>query len=130
MAGAAVRRLAAGIMCHGLAVVLRWYSCTHSPLESTCRKGPGGASATGRIAFRRPEVAEPVSLSGRNQLRHRASHRQLAGLAIREGDKPMGKFGRDPFDAFQFFAFQLPCAVFGSLVGTLAVVAILRVLGV
>jgi hypothetical protein len=41
----------------------------------------------------------------------------------------MWNFGRDPFDAFQFFALQLPCAVFGSLVGTLAAVAILQILG-
>jgi hypothetical protein len=41
----------------------------------------------------------------------------------------MGKFGRDPFDAFQFFAFQLPCIMAGSLLGTLAAVAVLQILG-
>ena len=53
-----------------------------------------------------------------------------AGLAMGEGDQPvMWNFGRGPFDAFQFFAFQLPCAVLGSLLGTLAAVAILQALG-
>jgi hypothetical protein len=42
----------------------------------------------------------------------------------------MWNFGRDPFDAFQFFAFQLPCTILGSLLGTLGAVAILQILGV
>ena len=42
----------------------------------------------------------------------------------------MWDFGRDPFDAFRFFALQLPCTIFGSLLGTLGAVGILRVLGV
>jgi hypothetical protein len=42
----------------------------------------------------------------------------------------MWNFGRDPFDAFQFFAFQLPCMILGSLLGTLGAVAIIQVLGV
>jgi hypothetical protein len=50
--------------------------------------------------------------------------RALTGVAF------MWQFGRDPFDAFQFFALQLPCMIFGSLLGTLGVVAILQVLGV
>jgi len=42
----------------------------------------------------------------------------------------MWNFGRDPFDAFQFFVLQLPCVLLGSLLGTLAVVGILQALGV
>jgi hypothetical protein len=42
----------------------------------------------------------------------------------------MRQFGRDPFDAFRFFALQVPCMIFGALIGTLGAVAILQVLGV
>jgi hypothetical protein len=42
----------------------------------------------------------------------------------------MWSFGRDPFDTFRFFSVQLPCTIFGSLLGTLAAVAVLRALGV
>jgi hypothetical protein len=42
----------------------------------------------------------------------------------------MRNSGRKPFDAVQFFAFQLPCMIFGSLLGTLGAVAIIQVLGV
>jgi hypothetical protein len=42
----------------------------------------------------------------------------------------MWNFGRGPFYAFQFIAFQLPCTLLGALLGTLGAVAILQVLGV
>jgi hypothetical protein len=42
----------------------------------------------------------------------------------------MWNLGRDPFDAFRFFALQLPCTILGALLGTLGVVAILQALGV
>jgi hypothetical protein len=42
----------------------------------------------------------------------------------------MWNFGRDPFDAFRFVAFQLPCTLLGALLGTLGAVAILQALGV
>jgi hypothetical protein len=42
----------------------------------------------------------------------------------------MWNSGRDPFDAFRFFALQVPCMVLGSLLGTLGAVAILQALGV
>lgn len=42
----------------------------------------------------------------------------------------MWNFGRDPFDALQFFVLRLPCMILGSLLGTIGAVAVLQVLGV
>jgi hypothetical protein len=53
-----------------------------------------------------------------------------ARTGIAKGEDCMWNSGRDPFDAFRFFALQVPCMVLGSLLGTLGAVAILQALGV
>jgi hypothetical protein len=53
----------------------------------------------------------------------------IARTGIAKGEHCMWNFGPDPFDAFRFFALQVPCMILGSLLGTLGVVAILQVLG-
>ena len=63
------------------------------------------------------------------------SHRRGGLFTTRIGRSATGaacmwNFGRDPFEAFQFFALQLPCMILGALLGTLGAVAILQVLGV